>query len=106
MHLVALFGIRLPGWKCRALAEFDGLATRGEESEATNVERHCRLPVATIGHDGGQSRPHDSVEQFLLIGRLSRPDSAEVLDGVDVWNDRVMARALRRLAVEGAARTF
>ena len=100
LRLVALFVGGLPLRECCAPAEIDGLAAGGAEFEATHVERCGGLPVAEVGHQGGQIGPRDDVEQFLLVGRQARPDLPQLVDRVDVGNDGVMARALQPLVVE------
>src|SRR6202035_1943911 len=92
--------------ECRAPPEIDGLATRRAESETADVERSGRLAVAEVGHDCGQIRPRDDVEQPLLVDRQARPDLAQVVHRVDVGNDGVMARPFQPLVVETAARSL
>src|ERR1700719_1056963 len=105
LRVVTLFVGGLPVGECRAPPEIDGLATRRAESETADVERCGRLAVAEIGHDCGQIRPRDDVEQLLLVDRKPRPDLAQVVDRVDVGDDRVVARAFQPLVVETAARS-
>ena len=106
LRLVALFVGGLPIRECRAPAEIDGLTAGGAEFEAAHVERCGCLPVAEVGHQGGEIGPRDDVEQFLLVRRQTRPDLRQFVDRVDVGNDGVMARALQPLVVERAARTL
>src|SRR6516164_5929197 len=106
LRLVALFVGRLPVRECRAPAEIDGLTTGGAEFEASHVKSCGCLPVAEVGHQGGQIGPRDDVEEFFLVERKARPDLPQVVDRVDVGNDGVMARTLQPLVVESAVRAF
>jgi hypothetical protein len=100
LRLVALFVGWLPVRESCAPAEIDGLTTGSAEFETTHVERCGCLPVAEVGHQGGQIGPCDDVEQFFLIGRQARPHLAQFVDRVDVGNDSMMARTLQSLVVE------
>ena len=73
LRLVALFVGGLPVRESCAPAEIDGLTTGSAEFETTYVERCGCLPVAEIGHQGGQIGSRDDVKQFFLIGRQARP---------------------------------
>jgi hypothetical protein len=50
------------------------------EFETTHVERCGCLPVAEVGHQGGQIGPRDDVEQFFLIGRQAGPHLPQFVD--------------------------
>ena len=104
LRLVALLVGGLPLRECAAPSEIDGLAAAGAEFKTTHIERCGGLPVAEVGHQGGQIGPRDHVEQLLLIGRQTRPDFRQRIDRIDVGNDGVMARALQPLVVKTAAR--
>ena len=102
-RFIAFFVGGLPLRECCAPAKIDGLATSGAKRESPDVERCGRLTVTEVGHDGGQISPRDHVEQFLLVDRKTRPDLPQVVDRVDVGNDRVMAGAFKSLVMEAAA---
>ena len=68
LRLVTLFAGGLPVRESCAPAEIDGLTAGSAEFETTYVERCGCLPVAEVGHQGGQIGPRDDVEQFFLIG--------------------------------------
>ena len=52
-----------------APAQIDGLAPRGLEREARDIQRRGRLPVAKVRHHRGQIGPRDDIEQLALIQR-------------------------------------
>ena len=58
----------LPVRESCAPAEIDGLTAGSAEFETTRVERCGCLPVAEVGHQGGQIGPRDDVEQFFISG--------------------------------------
>src|SRR6266403_524490 len=72
----------------------------------TDVERCGGLPIAEVGHDGGQISSRDDVEPLLFVDRKARPDLSQVVDRVDIGNDGVMARTFQPLVVETAARSL
>ena len=106
LRVIALFVSRRPFWECRAPAKIDRLTARGLERKARDIECRCRLPIAKVRHDGSEVGPCDHIEQLLLVDRKPRPDLTQVIDGVDVGDDGVMAGALKPLIMERSARAL
>ena len=104
MCAVAFFFGGLPIREDGAPAEIDGLAPGSAEIETADVERYGCLPVAEVGHDGGQVGPCDDIKQLFLVTRQARPDLTQIVDRVDIGNDGVMAGARQTFVVETTVR--